>query len=226
MKLIYCLMIFLWPFVSTEQTVKTGIRNPIFAFLSTNFFIRKLRFMKYIIALVAMLLPMLSGAQSLTVKAFHIGDTVPDITINNIINYKTTSAKLSDFKGKLVILDFWASWCTTCLNEMPKSDSLQKRFKDRIQIILVNPKLSRDSSFQVNRSLQRIKQKTGISISLPIVLYDTILYNHFPFNYLPNLVWIGPYGTVKAITGKEGLIYKNIDEILEGKQPGLKLKVR
>lgn len=159
-------------------------------------------------------------------KALTIGDKVPDFDFNHLINYKRSSSKLSEFKGKLVILDFWASYCTTCLNGMPNADSLQKQFDGRIQIFLVNPKLSRDSLFQVNRSLQRIKQKTGISISLPIVLYDTILYNHFPFNYLPNLVWIGTDGTVKAITGKEDLTYKNIHEILEGKQPALKLKAR
>lgn len=42
-----------------------------------------------------------------------VGDVMPDITFNNLVNYKSSSAKLSDFKGKLVILDFWA---TTCLS--------------------------------------------------------------------------------------------------------------
>lgn len=180
--------------------------------------------MKRFYCLMVILSPAFSNAQK--VKPLTIGDKVPDFVINHMINYKNSSAKLSDLKGKLVILDFWASWCTTCLNEMPKSESLQRQFENRIQIILVNPKLSRDSLVQVNRSLQRIKQKTGVSISLPIVLYDTILYNHFPFRYLPNLVWISPDRIVKAITGKEGLTYENINEILEGKQPSLKLKAR
>ena len=45
-----------------------------------------------------MLLPLLSAAQSPLVKPLTMCDQVPDITISNIINYQTTSAKLSDFK--------------------------------------------------------------------------------------------------------------------------------
>jgi len=61
---------------------------------------------------VAMLLPLLSGAQAPPVKALSIGDTVPDITIANVYNYRSSTIRLSDLKGKLVILDFWSTWCT------------------------------------------------------------------------------------------------------------------
>jgi thiol-disulfide isomerase/thioredoxin len=55
-----------------------------------------------------------------------IGDKVPEITISNILNYKdstgkpSTSAKISEFKGKLLILDFWATWCTPCIKYLPE----------------------------------------------------------------------------------------------------------
>lgn len=38
---------------------------------------------------------------------------------------------LSDFKGKIVFLDFWATWCGGCIKEMPKLSELQKSFKDK-----------------------------------------------------------------------------------------------
>ena len=38
------------------------------------------------------------------------------------------SAKLSDYHGKVVLLDFWATWCEPCLEEMPVLQSLQRRF--------------------------------------------------------------------------------------------------
>lgn len=49
------------------------------------------------------------NAQKIPKRELTIGDTLPDVEINNIVNYKAKSVKASDFKGKLLILDFWAT---------------------------------------------------------------------------------------------------------------------
>jgi peroxiredoxin len=47
--------------------------------------------------------------------------------------------KLSDFRGNVVILSFWASWCAPCLEELPTFAQLTKRFNDRgLRVIPVN----------------------------------------------------------------------------------------
>lgn len=73
---------------------------------------------------MAILLPILSPAQSTSILPLTIGDKVPDIVLNHVINYKAGDIKLSDFKGKLVILDFWSSWCGACIALFPHMDSL------------------------------------------------------------------------------------------------------
>jgi thiol-disulfide isomerase/thioredoxin len=76
-----------------------------------------------------MLLPILCGAQSPPVRALTVGDTVPDITIRNVYNYPDSVIKLSDLKGKLTILDFWATWCGSCLSAFPEMHDLKKRLE-------------------------------------------------------------------------------------------------
>src|SRR3569623_31768 len=146
--------------------------QPLLAFLSINFFIPKLCFMKYMIGLVAMLLPLLSGAQS-QVKALHIGDTVPNVTLTNVYNYPSSTIQLSDLKGKLVILDFWAVWCTGCVQAVPKLDFLEKHFKKKLQVILVNELGENSSAENVLKTtafFHKWMKKSNGSFTLPYAL--------------------------------------------------------
>lgn len=45
-------------------------------------------------------------------------------------------ARLSDFRGKLVVLNFWASWCASCVEEIPDLDRLQERIRSRGGVVL------------------------------------------------------------------------------------------
>ena len=173
---------------------------------------------------MAMLLPVLSWAQPASIKPLTVGDRVPDIAFNHVINYKTPVATLSDFKGKLVILDFWATTCMSCIFHMPLCDSLQSAFNSQIQILLVNPLISRDSLARVKRMLHLLKSRTGHRVRLPVILYDEVAYALFPFHYLPHYVWIGSDGVVKAITDADQLNAKNISALLNGGELHLPVK--
>jgi thiol-disulfide isomerase/thioredoxin len=48
------------------------------------------------------------------------------------------TVQLSDFRGKLVILSLWATWCEPCLREMPSLERLQSRLGERIAILAVS----------------------------------------------------------------------------------------
>lgn len=126
-----------------------------------------------------------------------IGDQVPDVVLTGVINHSSDQIRLSEYKGKLLILDFWATWCSPCIAMMPKSDSLQKAFADQIQILPV--------TYQSEKDVQRLLAKASKlkNVTLPFVTGDTILAKLFPHKELPHYVWIDKTGTIVAITGRQ-----------------------
>lgn len=59
----------------------------------------------------------------------------PDFTVYDI---EGNAYKLSDFQGKPVILNFWASWCGPCVSEMPEFQNFYETYGEDIHFVLVN----------------------------------------------------------------------------------------
>ena len=63
--------------------------------------------------------------------------------------------RLSEFRGKIVFLNFWATWCPTCVVEMPSMEKLHRRFKDQdFAMIAVNLK---ESETQVKSFFEKLQ---------------------------------------------------------------------
>ncbi|NIS69309.1 MAG: redoxin domain-containing protein [Proteobacteria bacterium] len=57
-----------------------------------------------------------------------VGEPAPEFTLPTLDG---KSARLADYRGKVVLLNFWATWCPPCIWEMPSMESLYQRFKGR-----------------------------------------------------------------------------------------------
>ncbi len=91
----------------------------------------------------------------------------PDFSLPDLEGTKTYS--LVDFKGKVILLNFWASWCTGCKAEMPEFVKLQEEYADKgFLIVAVN--VDRDPS-KAKDFLKELEEATGSKVNF-LVLYD------------------------------------------------------
>src|SRR5260221_11557354 len=93
--------------------------------------------MRILIVAPFLLLAFIDALSQNKVNPIYIGEKMPDISLTNFIHPPDRIMKFSDLRGKLVILELWNTWCSSCIALMPKLDSLQKEFNNKIQIILV-----------------------------------------------------------------------------------------
>jgi len=144
-----------------------------------------------------------------------IGNKMPDVTLTNVLNYAKKSIRLSDYKGKLILVDFWDTHCGNCIAAIPGLDSLQKKFSNKIQIILVDP-LGSERERDVKLFLSREKQWSGITLKLPVVFQDTSISKYVTFQTTPTCAWIGPDGRLVAVTDDDPVTPENIERVMHG----------
>lgn len=165
--------------------------------------------MRLIYCLLILLCPYINKAQISPMQALTIGDAMPGIVCNNVLNYPGTSIDLSSFKGKLMILDFMLTTCSSCLQKLPLFDSLQKNYAGKIQFIIV----SSQKKEIVKKFLQN--QWMGKQVHFPVISNDVNLKEFFPHEWVSHLVWVAPNGIVKAITDGDYVTGNNIRQVLE-----------
>ncbi|WP_342648620.1 redoxin domain-containing protein [Mucilaginibacter sp. CSA2-8R] len=143
------------------------------------------------------------------------GDLVPDFMLPVVLNAPVKTTSLSQLKGKVVLVDFWATWCGSCLTAMPQLSKLQEQYKGKLQVLAVT-----------DESVKRTKQFIA---SRPSNLWFGIdtgrsLATYFPHHIIPHTVLISPAGKLIANTSPEMVTNAVIDSVLEGEEVHLPVK--
>ena len=94
---------------------------------------------------------------------------------------------LAEFKGKVLLVDFWASWCAPCRTEMPSLELLATRFEaDGLEVLAVNYR-------ETDGAVRRYVEQTGIT--LPVLRdRDGAAAQAFGVRIFPTTVAVGRHG--------------------------------
>ncbi|MFD2599044.1 thioredoxin domain-containing protein [Sphingobacterium corticis] len=144
------------------------------------------------------------------VKPLNVGDMLPDdfwkqehlFSVGGTTSKKTLEA----YRGKLLVIDFWASWCGPCLASFPKIDSLTSKYSD-LEFLKVT------SEDQAARAAHTS------------IIQDSVLRMCFDHQIIPHYAWISPAGEVLAFTSSDGLTEQNVEMMLDGNRPEILGKV-
>ncbi|MEE1944322.1 redoxin family protein [Pedobacter sp. KR3-3] len=137
------------------------------------------------------------------------GEQVPNFKLETILNAPVKTANLQQFKGKLVWIEFWATWCGACIEAMPHLQQLQNKYKDRLQVINVT-----------QETAERTKQFMKARPSKLWYAIDTAgkMGELFPHRLIPHSALISPDGKLIAVTNPESITEKVIDSLLANQQ--------
>lgn len=148
--------------------------------------------MKYLVYLLIMIilpsatLPVTAAGKPQSLPAIKKPFKAPDFSLKdeNDVVYK-----LSDFRGKVVIINFWATWCPPCRYEMPSLERLWNKVKGKgIMLLAINVGEDADTMFEFTGELQ-------LTMPLPMDKKGDVV-KLFPVTGLPTTYIISPTGMV------------------------------
>ncbi len=156
-------------------------------------------------------------AHAASVKPDKDRKTAPDFTLKDASG---ASVKLSDYKGKVVLLDFWATWCGPCKIEIPWFMEFEQQYKDR-GFAVVGVSMDEDGWAAVKPYIESRKINYRILLG-----NDQVGDMYGGVESLPTTFMIDRTGKIAAVhvgleMGKEGF-QNEIDRLLQGNRASLR----
>ncbi len=118
-------------------------------------------------------------------------DTAPDFTVTDI---NGNQVNLSDFFGKPIVVNFWASWCGPCKTEMPEFNEAYQEYKNDIHFLMVN---MTDGLSETTASASKFIKESGYAFP---VYFDTSTDAALTYSVysIPTTIFIDSEGHLSA----------------------------
>jgi thiol-disulfide isomerase/thioredoxin len=158
---------------------------------------------------IAMLITLLLSTIMLSAQ-LNVGDRINGVDIQRLLSSETLTVRPGNYKGKKIIFDFWSIYCLSCMKAFATLDSLQSKYQDKIQIVLVNFD-SRDSTREIFSRFKNIHRP----VNIPIISANEFLRHNFKRDKFPYALWLAEDGTIKYFTGAYNSTEKNIVSFIQ-----------
>ncbi len=116
--------------------------------------------------------------------------------------------RLADYRGKIVVMEFWATWCGVCRQTMPSLEKIHRRYQDRdVQFLLVN----------LGEEPEKVKKFLKSKYQTPVVLDSTqMIARRYNVTGIPALFIIDGQGKLRfAKNGYNGGLEKELPKALD-----------
>ena len=144
------------------------------------------------------------GKQSL------IGQTAPELDIEKYLQAPEGEKSLSALKGKVVVLEFWATWCAPCVAEIPHLNQLSEEFRDKqVQFISVTD----EGEDVIAPFLKRQEMKSWIGLDT-----DRSAFEAYGVRRIPRTFLINQEGIIAASLHPVGLSSDIIKKVIAGEK--------
>ncbi|MBD0833453.1 TlpA family protein disulfide reductase [Aestuariibaculum sediminum] len=113
---------------------------------------------------------------------------------NSYENFDGTKTSLSDFKGKYVFIDVWATWCSPCKAQIPYLEELEKEYKNE-NIVFVSMSVDKPSDRDKWKKMVADKNLSGVQILAPSA-FESEFAQAYNINSIPRFILINPDGVI------------------------------
>ncbi len=145
-----------------------------------------------------------SGADGLLIKPLKIGDTIPESLWDlklDVVGHPAGTNKLTlkDYRDRdLIILDFWATYCSSCIAAFPSLYKLEKEMDEKIKILSI----SHQDAAAVQKFIAKSEflKENHLDKTFYSVVNDKILPRYFEKDAIPFNVVIDQKGIIRALT--------------------------
>ncbi|WP_129729652.1 redoxin domain-containing protein [Ectobacillus funiculus] len=139
--------------------------------------------------------------EALANQGLEIGKEAPDFELHALDGSKV---KLSDLKGKKVILNFWATWCPPCRQEVPEMQTFYEKHKEDVVILAVNA-----TALSTGETKEKVKSfASQYGVTFPILFDSTSeVSDTYRIMVLPTSYFVDTKGVIRqksigAMTGE------------------------